>query len=152
MFVVVDPASDDARGALDQYFGELDARFGAGFDPKKGGADSDRDEMRPPKGIFILIKSDGAVVGCGAVHVLDEVTAEVKRMWIHEDWRGQGLGHRLLARLEDEARALGRNRVVLDTNSSLKEAIGLYQRAGYRAIDRYNDNPYAHHFFEKSLE
>ncbi len=39
----------------------------------------------------------------------------------------------------------------LDTNGALTEAIALYERAGYHRIERYNDNPYAELFFEKSL-
>jgi hypothetical protein len=53
--------------------------------------------------------------------------------------------------LEDQARALGHGAVRLDTNAALAEAISMYQRAGYRAIARYNDNPWATHFFEKRL-
>ncbi len=72
-------------------------------------------------------------------------------MWVHDDWRGAGLGSRLLRHLEDQARALGHDIVRLDTNAALTEAISMYQRAGYRAIGRYNDNPWATHFFEKRL-
>ena len=43
-------------------------------------------------------------------------------------------------------------RVVLDTNETLDEAIAMYERAGYARIDRYNDNPYAHHWFGKSVD
>jgi ribosomal protein S18 acetylase RimI-like enzyme len=41
--------------------------------------------------------------------------------------------------------------VKLDTNRSLVEAQALYRKLGYREIGRYNDNPYADHFFEKRL-
>jgi GNAT superfamily N-acetyltransferase len=72
-------------------------------------------------------------------------------MWIHPDWRGLGLGGRMLTRLEAVARTLGRTRVVLDTNETLTEAIAMYERAGYHPIERYSDNPYAHHWFAKDL-
>lgn len=97
------------------------------------------------------MRSDDATLGCGGLQRLDDRTAEIKRMWIHPDWRGLGLGGRLLARLEAAARGLGRSRVVLDTNETLTEAITMYERAGYHPIDRYNDNPYAHHWFAKDL-
>jgi len=77
--------------------------------------------------------------------------AEVKRMWVAAGARRQGLGRRLLAEAEKLAAAHGANRVRLDTNSALPEAIDLYRTAGYREIVRYNDNPYAQHWFEKGL-
>ena len=78
-------------------------------------------------------------------------TAEIKRMWVHPAWRGAGLGARMLGRLEELARDLGHERVNLDTNSSLSEAIAMYEAAGYVARPAYNDNPYARHWFTKNL-
>ena len=57
------------------------------------------------------------------------------------DARGTGLGTRMLAELEALCTRLGHARVRLDTNGTLLEAIALYERAGYRRIARYNDNP-----------
>ena len=67
------------------------------------------------------------------------------------DHRGQGLASRLLERLEDEVRKTGRTTVVLDTHSSLTEAITLYERRGYLSTERYNDNPYAKRWFRKTI-
>ncbi len=72
-------------------------------------------------------------------------------MWIDPAWRGCGLGSRMLRRLEDEAVRLGYREVYLDTNDALVEAVAMYERSGYRAIERYNDNPYARHWFAKRL-
>ena len=76
---------------------------------------------------------------------------EIKRMWVDPAWRGAGLGSRLLRHLETEAIHLGYHTVRLDTNASLTDAIALYERAGYRHIARYNDNPYAQVWLEKGL-
>lgn len=151
VFEAVDPASPDAQEAMQRYFAELDVRFRGGFDPGHGGAGNDVESMRPPEGAFLVARDDGVVVGCGGVHRVDARTGEIKRMWIADEWRGVGLGRRLLAELESTARRLGRSRVVLDTNEVLTEAVAMYERSGYRAIGRYNDNPYAHHWFEKRL-
>jgi DNA-binding MarR family transcriptional regulator/GNAT superfamily N-acetyltransferase len=150
-FEVVDPCSPDAQAAMRVYFAELDARFRGGFDPGAGGTGQDAESMSPPHGAFVLARSDGDVVGCGGVLRIDARTGEIKRMWIHADLRGAGLGRRLLTELEATAFRLGRSRVVLDTNEVLTEAVAMYGRSGYRAIERYNDNPYAHHWFEKRL-
>jgi DNA-binding MarR family transcriptional regulator/predicted GNAT family N-acyltransferase len=150
-FDVVDPRSDGAQWAMGQYFAELDVRFRHGFDAQLGGADRDAETMIAPGGAFVVVRSESEIVGCGGILCVDDDTAEIKRMWVHAEWRGLGLAGRLLAQLESIARQLGRTRVVLDTNESLAEAIAMYHRFGYAAIERYNDNPYAHHWFAKHL-
>jgi ribosomal protein S18 acetylase RimI-like enzyme len=77
--------------------------------------------------------------------------AELKRMWVAEHVRGLGIGRRLLAELEGRAAAAGARAVRLETNKALAEAIALYRSAGYREIDAFNSEPYAHHWFEKQL-
>ncbi|MBU2697788.1 bifunctional helix-turn-helix transcriptional regulator/GNAT family N-acetyltransferase [Pimelobacter sp. 30-1] len=139
--------SDDpvARIATQRYFDELDARFPDGFDP--GGPDAPE-----PGATYVVATSDGEPVAYGGVRpVIDDETAEIKRMWVHGDWRGAGLGSRMLRHLEALAADQGYRRVVLDTNGTLVEAIAMYERSGYTRIERYNDNPYAEAFFEKSL-
>lgn len=148
-FDVVDPAGVEAQWALGRYFAELDARFETGFEIGAGEGD-DISGLRAPHGAFLLARSDDDVVGCGGVQPLDEETGEIKRMWVHPDWRGVGLGRRLLERLEDVAGELGRHRLVLDTNASLTEAIAMYERAGYLPIERYNDNTFAQRWFAKT--
>jgi GNAT superfamily N-acetyltransferase len=99
----------------------------------------------------VVAVSDGDPVACGGLQAIAAGVGELKRMWVHDDWRGVGLGTRLLRHLEDQARELGHGIVRLDTNAALTEAITMYRRAGYRTIPRYNDNPWATHFFEKPL-
>jgi DNA-binding MarR family transcriptional regulator/predicted GNAT family N-acyltransferase len=147
-FEPVDSASPVARDVVGRYFAEIGRRFG--FDPS-GETEKDARLFVPPTGVFVVAVSDGEPVACGGLHTIAPGTGELKRMWVHDDWRGAGLGSRLLRHLEDQARELGHGLVRLDTNQALTEAIGMYQRAGYRAIDRYNDNPWASHFFEKRL-
>ena len=144
---VVDPTSAEARTAVARYVAELGRRFPQGFEP---GPD-DPAPFTAPRGLFLLALSDGTPVACGGLQDLGERVAEVKRMWVDDEWRGAGLGSRLLRRLEDEAARRGHDVVRLDTNRALGEAVALYGRAGYREIDRYNDNPYAEAFFEKRL-
>jgi DNA-binding MarR family transcriptional regulator/N-acetylglutamate synthase-like GNAT family acetyltransferase len=146
----VDPGTAAAVSAVESYFAELDERFPGGFDPGDA-ARSEQPAYRPPSGAFVLATSDGETVACGGVQRLDEGLAEIKRMWVSGAWRGAGIGSRMLAHLEDQARRLGYARVRLDTNGTLTEAIALYAAAGYHPIERYNDNPYAERWFEKTL-
>jgi DNA-binding MarR family transcriptional regulator/predicted GNAT family N-acyltransferase len=147
-FTAVDPASPLARDVVGRYFAEIGRRFG--FDPA-GETEKDTKLLVPPSGVFVVAASDGEPVACGGLHSIGPGVAELKRMWVHGDWRGAGLGSRLLRHLQDRARGGGHAAVRLDTNAALTEAISMYQRAGYRAIDPYNDNPWATHFFEKYL-
>jgi DNA-binding MarR family transcriptional regulator len=143
-----DPADAKAREAVGCYFAEIGRRFG--FD-SAGESDKDARLLVPPAGVFVLAVSDGAPVACGGLQAIGDGVGELKRMWVHDDWRGVGLGSRLLRNLEDQARALGHAVIRLDTNGALTEAISMYERAGYQPVDRYNDNHWATHFFEKKL-
>jgi GNAT superfamily N-acetyltransferase len=147
----VDAASPEAQWAMTQYFAELAARFPEGFDAT-GALEGAAAAYKQPHGIFLLATNDGETVGCGGLQHIDDETTEVKRMWVAPTMRGHGLATRLLQRLEGEARTAGRATVVLDTHSSLTEAITLYERRGYAATERYNDNPYAKRWFRKSLD
>ncbi|MEZ5228537.1 MAG: helix-turn-helix domain-containing GNAT family N-acetyltransferase [Acidimicrobiales bacterium] len=127
---VVDPSSDAAIDSMTAYFDELDRLFPEGFDP----GDTlvvDAPKLRAPLGRFVVAFADGAAVACGGVQEIGPQVGEIKRMWVHPDWRGVGLGRRMLEALEELARALGQHTVRLDTNSVLTEAINMYETAGY---------------------
>ena len=145
-----DPASTDARWCLGHYFAELGERFDEPFDPTRT-LQADRSELVPPTGAFLVARMNGQPAGCGGLRTLTPGVGELMRMWVDGAQRGLGIGKRLLAALEDEAVALGQARVRLYTNRSLDEAKAMYRAAGYVEIARYNDDPYAHHWFEKRL-
>lgn len=149
-FVRTDPTTAAAQTAMAAYFAEIDRRFDTGFDASSANAE-DPGNLSGPSGAFVLVISDADPIGCGGVQRVDDTTGEIKRMWIHERWRGRGLGHLLLAHLESVATELGYAVVVLDTNAVLVEAIAMYESAGYRPTERYNDNPYASRWFTKTL-
>jgi DNA-binding MarR family transcriptional regulator/GNAT superfamily N-acetyltransferase len=148
--VVEDPSTDDARWCFEQYFAELDARFDGGFNPALS-ISADARELIPPAGILVMARLRDRPIGCGALKLHERAPAELKRMWIAQTARGLGLGARLLRELERHAREAGVEVVRLETNRSLHEAISLYRRSGYIEVDRFNDEPYAHHWFEKRL-
>jgi|SRR5215471_12627260 len=147
---VVDPARPDAQHCLREYVLELGRRFEAGFDPARS-ISAEVEEMRPPAGLFLLATLRGDPVGCGALKLHGHEPAELKRMWVAHEARGLGVGRRLLEQLEQCARDAGAPAVRLETNNALTEAIGLYRSAGYSEVAAFNDEPYAHHWFEKRL-
>ena len=143
-----DPASADARLCIGAYLHELEQRFESGFDPARS-VSANPEELVPPAGLFLLAYLDGRPVGCGGLKVTGRRLGEIKRMWVAPDARGLGIAQRLLDALERHAVGMGLTTLQLDTNRSLKEAHALYVRNGYREIARYNDNPYADHWFER---
>ena len=145
-----DPASATARRCVARYFAELATRFDDGFDPALSIAADDR-ELRPPSGAFLVAMVDGDALACGAVKRLTSTRASIKRMWVSPLARGVGLGRRMLAALEAEARSMGMRTVCLETNRALEEAQRLYRACGYVEVAAFNDDPYAHHWFEKRL-
>lgn len=149
-FAIEDPATADARWCIDQYFAELNARFEGGFDPSLS-IPADTRELTPPAGALILARIRNRPVGCGALKFHPGAAVELKRMWVAPEARGLGVGRRLLQELERHARDAGAEVVHLETNRALTEAIKLYRSAGYREVEAFNDEAYAHHWFEKRL-
>ncbi|WP_164738241.1 GNAT family N-acetyltransferase [Frigidibacter oleivorans] len=139
--------SPEARYALQCYYDELSARFGQTFAPPA----ADPDETWPPRGVFLVARGGDRVLGCGALRTDAPGVGEIKRVWIAPAARGMGLARRIMAALEDHARAMGLATLRLDTAAPLTEAITLYRRSGWTEIARYNDNPHASHWFEKAV-
>lgn len=144
------PTSADGRWCLDEYFRDLAERFETGFDPARSNPARD-DEITPPAGFFVVARLDGSPVGCGALKRKDRTTGEIKRMWTAPSARGRGVARKVLQTLETIAREFGLTTLHLETNRTLTEAQALYRKAGYREVDAFNDEPYAHHWFEKNL-
>ena len=148
---VEDPTTPEAQACLRQYFEELNSRFDTGFDPARS-ISASADELVPPAGLLLVAKEGNAPIGCGALKLHGEGPAEIKRMWVSPMARGSGIGARILVELERRAKASGACCVRLETNRTLVEAIRLYRQSGYEEVPRFNDEPYADHWFEKRLE
>lgn len=145
-----DPEHADARYCLAAYFAELNRRSGDRFDPDAS-IPAEPDQLRPPAGLLLVAYADDEPVGCGAVKHHAGAPSEIKRMWVAASARGRGIGRRLLAALEAEAARSGARAARLETNGALLEAIALYRSAGYAEVPAFNDEPFAHHWFEKPL-
>ncbi|SCK34303.1 helix-turn-helix domain-containing GNAT family N-acetyltransferase [Streptomyces sp. WMMB 322] len=146
----VDPDHPDARHCLQGYFTELQERFYTGFDPARSLL-PDAGELRPPSGLFLVARLQGEAVGCAGLKLPAGAPAEIKRMWVAPRARGLGLARRFLTELETRAARHGSATLRLDTNKALTAAIGLYRSFGFEEVPAFNDEPYAHHWFEKSV-
>jgi GNAT superfamily N-acetyltransferase len=96
-------------------------------------------EVEEGRGAFLVARAGDAPGGCGAIRRIDGDTGEIKRMYVAPALRGRGIGARLLAALEAEARRLRLTRVVLETGARQPEALALYRRAGYVEIPPFGE-------------
>ena len=85
----------------------------------------------------IVAYQNGAAVGCGAIKSFSTAAAEVKRMFVHPDYRKQGIAAKVLNELESWATELGFTICVLETGKKQPEAIALYQKVGYNITPNY---------------
>ncbi|MGM9476600.1 GNAT family N-acetyltransferase [Pedobacter sp. GSP4] len=85
----------------------------------------------------VVAYQDEIPVACGAIKPFSEKEAEVKRMFVHPDYRKQGIAAKVLNELENWAAELGFFACVLETGKKQPEAISLYQKVGYRITPNY---------------
>jgi DNA-binding MarR family transcriptional regulator len=147
---VEDPKSRAALFCMHSYYDELDSRFDAGYKVDQSLAPGIEDLVEPA-GLLLVAFLHKEPIGCGALRFHTNNKVDIKRMWVSPDSRGLGIGRRLLSELELGAKNRGYRFVRLETNRSLKEAINLYKRSGYREVEAFNQEHYAHHWFVKDL-
>lgn len=86
----------------------------------------------------VVAYDDKKAIGCGAFKKYDEKIVEIKRMFVHFDFRGQRIGKLVLRELETWASELGFSECILETGWKQTEAVRLYQRSGYEIIPNYD--------------
>jgi putative acetyltransferase len=95
----------------------------------------------PPRGAILLARRDEAIVGCIALKPLDATTGEVKRLYVQENHRRQGIGRSLAVAIVERARALGYERLLLDTIADMTPALSLYRSIDFEQRPPYYHNP-----------
>ena len=130
-----DSNNPDFRDLVIQLDSELTSRYG---------------ELQKWHDQFNIIESNNTVivayngdlpVGCGCFKVFDDVSAEIKRMFVKPEYRGTGIAEKILLELEKWASELGFKFTVLETAIKQPEAIRFYTRLNYKRIENYG--PYA---------
>lgn len=151
--------SADAVALFRAYYTEVSDRYyllheGRRTTPEelaKGLAAETGEELEPPAGLLLIARADGEASGCAGLRRVDDRTAELRRVFVRAELRGLGGGARLLAAVEDTARELGTERIVLDTRHDLVEARALYVRHGYAEVPAFNSSLYAERWYAKEL-
>jgi ribosomal protein S18 acetylase RimI-like enzyme len=149
------PAAGEARRILRAYFDDVASRFYGrpATDEEIATAmrEDPSDDLTPPRGLLLVAREKGNVLGCAGLRLLPGNVAEVTRVFVVPAARGQGIGSRLLDGLEEHARQHRVSALRLDTRRDLTEARRLYARHGYREVAPFSSGPYADHWFEKTL-
>jgi ribosomal protein S18 acetylase RimI-like enzyme len=99
------------------------------------------EQYNSPNGALIIAYDNKQAIACTAIRRLDENTGELKRMYVDPDYRGFGLGQKLLTLALDIAKKLGYETIRLDTLADMHSAIKLYRSFGFEEIASYRFNP-----------
>ncbi|GAB2958140.1 GNAT family N-acetyltransferase [Amycolatopsis acidiphila] len=110
---------------------ELDARYGR--DDHEPGRKPSAEDIA----VFVVAREDGRAVGCGALRLLQDGAAEIKRMYVLPEARGSGVAVAILRELEARADRLGVATLKLETGTAQPDAIRFYEREGYRQIENF---------------
>ena len=154
MVTITQAESDEQITEAREIFREYEDWLGVslcfqGFDEEMAGLPG---KYARPLGRLLLAYSDSALAGCVASRPLDTDTCEIKRLFVREQYQGQGLGRMLLEKLIDEARIAGYKKMRLDSwIPRMGKAIGMYRSHGFYEIEPYNENPYEMIFMEMVL-
>lgn len=116
---------------------DLDRRVGKQIKREKYEKFNQLDEIREA----IVVYDHGRAVGGGAIRRYDDETVELKRVFVHNEYQGQGIGSRLVSSLIEWAAQLGYRRMILETGELLAESCAVYRKLGFTVIPNYG--PYA---------
>lgn len=88
------------------------------------------------KDVILAYKNDGPI-GCAAFKYYDDKTAEVKRVFVKKEYRGNGISKKIMKLIENKAREKGFEKLILEGGEPLVEAMGLYYSMGFKVIENY---------------
>lgn len=126
-----------------------------GLRPDPQGTDADLDDVAAhyggAGGRFWVLEHGGAVVGSCGLYPLGDGVVELRKMYLRQDFRGRGLGRRLLTHALSVAAADGFHTMRLETATVLTEAIALYRQNGFTRLPAPPDVPRCDQTWSRTL-
>lgn len=122
----------ESLGLMAEMCAEIDTLYG-NREP------SEFSRMDSPGAVFVVAREDGVALGCGAIRPITARTAEVKRIYVRPAARRGGVARKIMAALEEIARAEGFQEAWLETGLRQPAAIRLYEGLGYQPISKFGD-------------
>lgn len=134
MAIIRSATNDDSPAVIHVVFNVLREY---GLKPDLESTDSDLENIEQhyiqTGGAFdLLVSDDDIIIGCVGLYPLNSTQCELRKMYLHRDFRGRGYGRQLMEHALKRAKELGFCSIILETASVLKEAIGLYLRFGFK--------------------
>ena len=83
---------------------------------------------------FWVVDRQGAIVGCFGIESQNEISAELRRMYLDREFRGTGIAKRMLKCAEEQARSLGFRKMLVSTAQIQRAADRFYRRSGFRQV------------------
>lgn len=151
MLIKIVEVSPDSPDAV-QLIGELDVHLRAHPYPEQSRHAFSVEKLVSEGVTFFITRYDGELAGCGGIKIFPNGYGEVKRMWVRPEFRGLGLGKAMLKHLSEYAQSRELKCLRLETGIYETEAIGLYERFGFRRrppFGEYKEDPLSV-YFEKS--
>jgi putative acetyltransferase len=124
----------------------LSDEYMASLYPPEGNFAVDLDALSQPDISFLVARLHGKAVGCGGIKCFGNNSAELKRIFVHDEARGHGVGRKIMAELETQAIARNVTRIFLETGPLNVEAVRMYEALGYCACGPfadYEENPHS---------
>jgi len=118
-----------ARELIDELQEEYVIRYGG-----RDETPVDPTQFAQPAGTFVVMYDGDVPVGCAGLRRRSDTEVEVKRMFVRKPFRGKGLSRWLLAHIEEVAREMGYQRIMMETGLEQPEAMKLYETSGYDEI------------------
>jgi N-acetylglutamate synthase-like GNAT family acetyltransferase len=99
------------------------------------------EKYKEPDGSFLIAKENGSVIGCVGIKKLEEYICEMKRLFVKDNYKGKGIGKKLIDEIIEDAKMKNYKIMRLDTAKTMK-AMSIYYKIGFYDIEPYYSNPY----------